>query len=1724
MRKPCQDLDSRSSLHLPGKARKRHKVATSCNRCRQNKRKCDSGVPCSNCKRNNVDCCYTDAQLSRAIWGDSPLSQEKVIGVAANRGSTAQTLAVMPPYALAHAQSKHISKSLRVAHPGPLYPPASSNAAVSASVPARAPAQLLPKDTLVKSATAPIDQASSTRPTWQQQEQLTRPVLATMQDQSAHRVSSYIDGSGMDSRGHCYPPNATSQVHYSSSHAEFHRRDSLIPNTSPSSAYPGYYGSLPFASATESLPPSSSTQRPAVATNSPSSADGSTVVGVSPPIPTSAGFVGYSHRATASTSSTTSLTSPMDLLPPIATATAQAHAAFNPSKHTQSLQLPSLQQPQVRSSQPRNGEHASHQRQLSRQSIQDSLPMQPFLADATAVVAVATAENNSNDISAMVGVTATGTGTGTTMPETSTVVASGADQCNSFESWNESAMLESPYGEGNGGAYFTGVPRTESSSTHSQIQSSSATSATVFPAPSPRSSMSTEQISGRMPTSLGQRHGQSEGQASEASSEAMAIAMDDKMARATTGREESLLESKRMQKIASEMLAVKKYDMSIMIPRHISQERDEFWIPPSSSSSSPLSPSSSTSSFSSSSPSSSLQCASGIQGLPNHLLMLPRDANYLVDVFFEHSHFYYPVINRAAVELYLMDPNSPQALLMLNIIFMTACKHLGRASDIKRAIQFRERAREVQFFIEGKVRLSRMQSLLLGSLAVYGVFNVAIGLAQVCGTYNALATTPCSTMPCSTTATASVGLASSSSAPAASACASASPSTNTSVSTSATSTSATSVPTSAPTSSSSVSALASSSASALSPSIPLSLSLSSSADLETEKVTGGGTETISTAAGTTGRIGSGQDYLQGPGPKQGLGERDQEPEQRQGQGQGQGQGRGRGRGQERRQTKDSRGRGREEEYADLESQMPSIQEGQEGVIPEAAYQARLWVFWGFYIRDSIARLYFGWPHGIDSLLVSAELPKIAGCVGLGGRRKLSSEAGAEGGPGSTVASVTGKRRDSMFHRDARLPEKRRMTSEHPDRHGPSTDSTHSDGKSISFDRVTYRNTRLVDSDDEDDDDDDMDDEDVRRRSGRNSNRRFARRRLLGTFAQDDEDDDGDDVCYRGLVDDDEPADRDRDEQDRLGHLGFRGSIGQESSMQHPHSRGNPNRNRRRLPYRFSAMSPELLEEQSQGHWRAFVPPNQTLDTTPLVSARGNSSVPRDLLSPYPHHHHHPHHHQQQQQQQQQQDSQSPQQDQQHVPLIRKESQGLEEKQQTFDRHMERMRLLLEAEEDVTDGGSYSRFLFLEEVKLWAIGRRVAFYLAGRSSNPAPSACPLAGLSGSALASAWNAENASGAEGYGEGCSNNASTSSYSGTSSRSPTWSRHVARQWSEQAWIQDQELQSLQADLIEWEKSFPEHLRFREDVDQEGVNHKVNGKMGVLIMSYYTITILLQSSYLPVPGNVTPGPSSTSSVRASPSRTLDPSARSSKRHSAEPVSQCDSPSHEAPSTAHAQDCQESPVQSPSQDPLGPGHRPWSPPLSSKPRGLSICPRYFNTAHEISSTLSNVLLHHVELMLDSYPNWCSFQAKVNHSLVAALRVSCLNAKLSHNSSYEREEAKAGFKMGSDLFKRLALLPTPLTIRDWPAEEDVQQMLDIEEEFRDMMMTQEEQVEAETEELAEEEEAGVASGTMDGSGTVPEDVGNDESWSSASMGANLPIFGDLDDEGFKFECDQPSSMS
>ncbi|KAG0329479.1 hypothetical protein BGZ99_001865 [Dissophora globulifera] len=760
----------------------------------------------------------------------------------------------------------------------------------------------------------------------------------------------------------------------------------------------------------------------------------------------------------------------------------------------------------------------------------------------------------------------------------------------------------------------------------------------------------------------------------------------------------------RMRKIAKDMLDCKNYDYSIMLPRHISQEHSEFWVPPQSSSHSDL------------------------QGIPRRLLMLPKDANFLVDIFFENACFYYPVINRAVVEIHLMEPQTPQALFLLNIVFMTACKHLGRNTDIKRAIQFRERAREIQPYIDGRVRISRMQANLLGSQVIYGVFVVSIGFAEICGTYQGLPT-------------------------------------------------------------------------------------SNNPD-------------------------------------------DSEP------------------------------------MIDLAAEERSLV-ADKGRIPEAAYQQRLWTFWGFFSRDAMSRLYFGWPHGIDTMVVNAELPKVKGCVGLGGMRK--SPMGQVG--------VTGKRRGATMDRKQSQSEKRLMRVR---------------AAAMQADRDAYRMKSSSVSDDEDEDEDEEDELD--------DESDLEQDEFAATVTSPITD-------KRGLPELDkrprqlfEVGDLRSHTEPNLQAL----DIASASSRQQQTKDKAPS---------FSGLSRRFLEKQGRGE-----------------------DIGR-----------------------------------------RQGSQGSVSSQYSADvrRHMDRMKVLLEAESDVTDGASYARVLFLEEIKLWTVGRRVGLYLQGRST--------LQTVGSAAAGTGFYSPR----DRYSSGDGSDTFGSAVSATIEES---------RYSESAWLDDKELQGLQAELIAWEQALPPMFKFRQDVEAPDVNHKVNGKMGILMMYYYTITIMLQSSYLPIPQYLSSSPHG--SVKSPESLNQEYDAVFSRAISEDSNARVKSETEEYIYT----------------------RRSLQPSING----------YFNTAHQICTQLSNVLYHHVELMLDSYPNWCPIQSKLNQTLTAALRVSCLNARLNSNSKAIRDEAKAGFKMGSDLFKRQAVLPDPLTVRDWPAEEDVQVMLGLEEEFRELMTTQEEE--------------------------------------------------------------------
>lgn len=616
-----------------------------------------------------------------------------------------------------------------------------------------------------------------------------------------------------------------------------------------------------------------------------------------------------------------------------------------------------------------------------------------------------------------------------------------------------------------------------------------------------------------------------------------------------------------------------------------------------------------------------------------------------------------------------------------------------------------------------------------------------------------------------------------------------------------------------------------------------------------------------------------------------------------------------------------------ESFPDLHAESHAIQ-AKKGVIPDAVYQARLWVFWGFFVRDSIARLYYGWPHGLDTMAVTAELPRIEGVVGLGGKaapRDASVSTNATTTTTSTSgkpSAVIGKRPPEKMKRDRERVDKIRLGFRH-------------DSSPTGHNHQLYRGRTDIFDDEEEDDEEDDEDGDER-------------------SLNDEEDHVG--------FQDEEAADMDRDDTGKF-HFLF-GEVDRQGQ-------GAPPSSSRRAqvgsgaPKVYSSLSKSILNQQSRG---------------PLPNFPVSQNDPE------------------------------------------------------YQIHMERMQDLIAAQDDITDGGSYARILFLEEIKLWSIGRRIALYLGERANTTTTmvsAVCPITAI-----------------------VSDDDNNYNNNSGSTRGP---------WSEQAWIQDQELQVLQAELSAWEQALPAHLHFCQEVDQDGVNHKVNGKMGLLMMYYYTITIMLQSAYLPIQQYLA-GASASRSSRVSSTKPESSPHKKAQTPASSPE-QSKSPSTNGHSR-QASDASGYSSTAPTPTTISAPHVHTL--LSATGAALeeslatSQDPRaYFNTPHRISTHLANTILHHCELLIDSYPNWCVFQAKVNHSLCAAMRVCCLNAKLTTNSSAIKQEAKAGFRMGSELFKRLALLPTPLTIRDWPTEEDLNLMREIEEEFR-LLLTRDEGEEDELE--------------------------------------------------------------
>ncbi|KAF9919515.1 hypothetical protein FBU30_010921 [Linnemannia zychae] len=1446
---------SLSVPHIPGKTRKRHKVATSCNRCRQNKRKCDGGVPCSNCKRNKADCLYTDAQQSRSTWGDLPLSQEKIIGVSASASADDDD-----------TPSDKNSKSASTSAPGG--PSTTSSTAPKATAKA-----ISSTSTRVPKSTAQPSSISAVGSTTASKSPINQPTQKGSAKQSARIPDNFV--SPFTSSVATLAPQ---QLSFIPGHATYEqdfnldRRKqqlgiqstqisrairvtrsgpfvdtSILLDSDPSNVQRSGHNFVRGLSQDSSLvtqgPMSTKTTRPRVTASqsvpnaiwqqdlgTPTSGSMLSLpkqqqqqlqpqysqqpllhhqqyhtgqldsletrqTGLSPaqPIPqysdspksesisASTGVIeGNSRLSLDSTHSlmnariapqpqpTLQQPLPQQRQQNIQSTDTSTSGCLPGTIHSQGLQQNNLtilnEQFSLYDSPHSFGTPQAHFPQQSHQQIEQQhilqLPVSPAgqhqqQQQSQTLQGSPLAPNHSISSAA---------------PVSSIAVPSGVQPALETAAWVSSSSASNFSTQSQLDWKGSSIPPEHTN--RSLSSQYSLNRSPVTPATSNANATSTSTSSTAIPSFvsspvvlLTSDHGNQQTHWHNTSPPHQQAPISSP---SQTKTEEPQSEASRMQKIARDILDCQRYDYSVFLPRHISQEYPELWIAPHSNQ------------------------PSNLNGIPRQLLVLPKDANFLVDVFFENACFYYPILNRTTVEMHLMEPHTAHSLFLLNIIFMTACKHLGKSTYIKRAIQFRERARELQYYIDGTVRLSRIQGALLGSQVIYGVFMVVIGFAELCGSHCILPTVS-------------------------------------------------------------------------------NRRIYSNGMNNSEFRNNDGNETVLDIA---------------------------------------------------------------EESRKLVSQ--------KGTIPEAAYQQRLWSFWTIFARDSMARLYFGWPHGTDALAITAELPTIKGFVGLGGRRK-----GLNGFGGHAKGTTTGVGKRRGAGPKPGMPERKVMKA---------TDKTMQQHK---VERETYRAT--VNHSDDDDDDDDYD-----------------------ATGVSDVDDDSD--LEQGDVHFLMPSSTDHPSDDTM----MKPTSGEKRAKWSFDGPLLPSSNGHDAAPSISGLSKTLLEKQGRGEDIHRRPPGNGAGSN---YGPGSSSGTGSLSSP------------------------------------------------DIKRHTERMRMLLDAEDDLTDGGTYSRILFLEEIKLWTIGRRVGLYLMGRAAST--SANPLGAMTGSCSTTSSVHDFFSANAGT--------STDSIEGGDPFATTINTTVdASQCSQRAWLEDKELQGLQAELIAWDQALPPIFKFRPDVDAPDINHKVNGKLAVLSLFYYTITILLQSSYLPIP------------------QYLSSSSRSTAHKSPESISQeyddLFSRSGSVNSTSFSDDGNTRVKREGGEECHYPNRVVYlsqqrqrnNSGNSSNGVGNIIPGGYFNTAHKICTELSNVLYHHLELMLDSYPNWCSIQSKLNQSLIAALRVSCLNARLSTNSQAIRDEAKAGFKMGSHLFKRQALLPDPLTIRDWPAEEDVQVMLDLEEEFRGMMTTQEEE--------------------------------------------------------------------
>lgn len=132
----------------------------------------------------------------------------------------------------------------------------------------------------------------------------------------------------------------------------------------------------------------------------------------------------------------------------------------------------------------------------------------------------------------------------------------------------------------------------------------------------------------------------------------------------------------------------------------------------------------------------------------------------------------------------------------------------------------------------------------------------------------------------------------------------------------------------------------------------------------------------------------------------------------------------------------------------------------------------------------------------------------------------------------------------------------------------------------------------------------------------------------------------------------------------------------------------------------------------------------------------------------------------------------------------------------------------------------------------------------------------------------------------------------------------------------------------------------------------------------------------------------------------------------------------------------------------------------------------------------------------------------------------------------RNEAKAAFKMGSALYKRLAMLPGPLVIYDRPPEEDLNYMNDLDKAFHQMVVTQNEEREnkrlsnereQETQEQQKdlEKEDGQEPTTVLNSFVLDVDDQDGVPTTDEIHSQGLEIFGGEVTEGYAFEFEETS---